>query len=95
MGERFFDIEHRIGDVVQALTIPLEEASDRAIGREGSQQLDKRTPDRNHRLLNSLLGDYLSMDRFNAISVEIPLDSGIQILHGDSDMVEVVELQRS
>jgi hypothetical protein len=93
VGERLFNVEHGIGDMVQALTLPCEETSDRAIGRERSQQLDERAPDRNHRLLNSLLGDYLSMDWFDAIAVEIPLDRGLQVVHGDSDMVEVVELQ--
>ena len=33
------------------------------------------------------------MDGFDTISVQVPVDSGIQVLHGDSDMVEVVELQ--
>ncbi len=93
VGERGFDIEDRVSHVVQALTVSFQEAADGGIGRERPQELDVRSSEGNHRLFDSLLDDYLPVGRFDAISVEVTIDRRIQVLNGDADMIEVVELQ--
>ena len=93
VGKRGFYIEDCVSHVVQALTLAFQEAADGGIGREGTQELDVRSSEGNHRLFDSLLDDYLPVDRFDAISVEVTVDRGIQVVNGDADMIEVVELQ--
>jgi hypothetical protein len=93
VGKRGLDIEDRVSHVMQALAVSFQETSDGGIGRKRSQELDVRSSEGDHRLFHSLLGDHLPVDRFDAISVEVTVDRGIQVLNGDADMIEVVELQ--
>jgi hypothetical protein len=54
--------------------------------------LNKRPPDRDHRLFDALIAHHLAMDRLHPVAIEVPGDGGIEVLDRNPDMIEVVEL---
>lgn len=94
VGQCFVDVEHRIRDVVQALTLPLEEPANRRVRRQGAEQLDERPSHRDHRFFHALIGHDLSVVGLNSVSIEVIGDGGVEVVDRDPDVIEVVELHR-
>jgi hypothetical protein len=89
MGQGCLDVGDRISNVVKALPMPLQEPPHRGIRSQRLQQLHIRTPDRDHRLLDPLLGDDLPIGGFDPIPGAIAINGLVQIVDGHGDVVEV------
>jgi hypothetical protein len=60
--------------MVQPLAVLLEKTPHRGVGSQGLEELDERPPDRDHRLLDTLLLDYLPIQRLDPVPVPIAVD---------------------
>ncbi len=77
-------------DVMHTLASGFDEAAHRSVGLEWLEQLNVRPANRDHCLLDTLLGNHLSRDRLGAKEAGIVGKRRIEISHGDGNMVEVV-----
>lgn len=92
MREGVLDGDDGIGDVVQTFTTLGQEATHRGFRRKRLEELDERSPYRDHRLLDTLALDDFPIDRLDPISLPIAVDGHIEVFNGDGDMVEVEQL---
>jgi hypothetical protein len=92
MGQCLVDVENCIGNVMKTLAAPLEKATDRSMWRQGTQQLNERPSDRDHRFFDPLIGHDLPVDRLDSISIEVAGNGAVEVVDGDADMIEVVQL---
>ena len=77
---------------MKALAPPLQEPSHRAVAGQGLEELDEGSSHRDHRLLYTLGLDHFPGQRFDAVTVPIAGDGGIEVPDRDGHMVEVEEL---
>ena len=94
VGEGRLYVHNRVGDVMEPLAPPAEEPAHRSVGVERGQQLDEGPADREHGLLDSLFLDHLPVHRRHPVPAAVVLDGPVEVVDGDSHMVEVQELHR-
>jgi len=92
MAQGDIDGGHHEGDVVEPLTPTLQEPSHRGVRAERLQQLDERSPDRDHRLFHPLGFDGLSIQRLDPITLPIAVERRVQVVYGYGDMIQVEQL---
>jgi acetyl-CoA C-acetyltransferase len=90
VGEGSFDIRHRKCKMVETLASFGNEPTHRCVGPDGCEQLNERTSDGHHHLLDTLRFDPLSMQRSSPIEALIILDCSLQVTNGDGHVIEVV-----
>jgi hypothetical protein len=79
---------------MHALPTPLEELADGRVGVESSQQLDVGGPDLEEDLVDPLVVHALTVDGVDAERLPILEYGGIEVPHGDSDMVDLGQERR-
>jgi hypothetical protein len=67
MGQSRLDVDHLKRDVMKAFSSGRQETTNRGVIAERHEQLQVRTPDRHHRLLDPLLDDHLTVLRNHAV----------------------------
>lgn len=95
MAERLFEVQYRKGNMVEALTVAVDEATHRGIGCQRSEELQKGAPDRDHRLLHTLSFHRLPVQRRHSVAGVIEGDGLLEIGDGNGDVVQVVELHHT
>lgn len=85
------DVGDGVGNMVHTLAARTDELADRRIPAERLQQLNMGASDGNHRLLNSLALDDLSMNRLHPVLAPVLGQGRVQIANGDPDMVDIDE----
>jgi len=88
------DRRNRIGDVMQALALALEESADRGVGAKGSQQLDEGASHRDHRLFDALSLHHLAIQRLYPVAGSVAVECQLQVMHRDRDVVEIDQLHQ-
>jgi len=88
------DRRNRKGDVMQTLASVLQESADRGVGAERPQQLDEGATHGDHRLLDTLRLHYLPVQGLHPVTASVAVESHLQIMHGDADVVEIDQLHR-
>jgi len=83
---------NRVGDVVQALALALEESADRGVGAKGSQQLNEGASHWDHRLLDALSFHHLAIERLYPVARPVAVECQLQIMDRDGDVVEIDQL---
>lgn len=91
MLEGHFDIEHGVGDMVQALTATVQELPDGRVRCQRLQELDMRSSDGDHRLFDALGLNYLAVGRGDPVLPIIFGERLVEIVHGNADVVNVEE----
>jgi len=89
MSQGGVEVGHLDGDVMQPLATPVQESTDRGIAAERHQQLQVRAPQRNHRLLDPLVGHDLATQRLDAEQRRQRPQRLIEVTHGDGGVVQV------
>src|SRR2546427_65816 len=69
----------------------LEEAPDRRVRTERSEQLDERAPDRKEHLFHPLWIDAFAMGGLDTERAPVVLDRRVEVLHGDADVIDLRE----
>ena len=95
MIEGVLDARHRVGDMMETLPVSLEEPADRALWSQWLEELDERTSDRDHGLLDSLVRDDLPIERSDPVTIQVAGDGSVEILHRDRHMVEIDEFHQA
>ena len=86
--ERGVDVVGPVGDVVHARTLALEEAAHRRLRRQRREQLHVAVANPEQNGLNALLLHGLAVLLGHAEPVAIEVDGLLEVLHGDSDVVD-------
>lgn len=81
-----------IGDVMETLTLVGQESTHGGFIPQRGQQLNERSPHREHCLLDTLGLDDLAIQRLHAIPLSIAVQRGVEVSNGDGDVIEVEEL---
>ena len=91
LGEAFqltSKIAHRVCDVMHAGTAGGEELADRRLLAKRGKELDAAVADAHRRRFDTLLGDRVAMFHFGAEQAPIRVERIVEILDGDSEMVD-------
>jgi hypothetical protein len=89
--EHLGNVRAAIGRVVEPGAPFREEAPDRGVLAKRPKQLDMGIADSKERRLDALLGDRLAVLQWHAKALRIELDCGIEILHGDAEMIDCLK----
>ncbi len=89
MLEGGIEVDDRVGNVVHALTAGGQELPDRRVFAPGLQQLNVRTADGDHGLLDPLALDNLAVNRLDAVLAAIFRQGPVEVVHRDADVVDV------
>lgn len=89
VGKGRIEVRHLKGDVVQPFAARSEKAADRGVLPQRHQQLQVRTPEGNHRLLDALLLDHLSVGRSHPVLRSEVGKSGIEVADCDGGVVDI------
>lgn len=92
MSQGGADVGHGISDVMQPLTMTLDESANRRVGAQRLQQLHVGAAKRNHGLFHALLLDTFSMNRLHREQPFILGKGVVQIADSDAHVVDVDEL---
>jgi hypothetical protein len=90
MCERLVEIEHRVRHMMQSFSSLLEKSPDRGFGSEWEEQLDERATQRKQGFLHPLAFDHLAVAGLDPVTAAISLQSGFEVTHCDTDVVQVV-----
>ena len=90
-AERRVDVVGRVGDVVEARAVPRDELADARVLGERPQQLHMAVADLEQHGLDALLLDGLPMLLAHVEGLRVELDGGVEVLDGDSDVVDAAE----
>ena len=80
-------IAHRVRDVMHARSASGEELADRRLLAERREELDATLTDAHRRRFDTLLGNRVAMLHLGAEQPPIRVDRVVEILDGDSEMV--------
>src|SRR5439155_23277945 len=89
--ERLDHVGAAVGRVVETGPALGEEAADRRLLGERSQELDVRVADAEERRLDALLGDRLAVLERHSETLGVELDRSVEILDCDADMIDCLE----
>jgi hypothetical protein len=83
------DVRDPVADVVDALATSGQKAPHRRLRTERAEELDVGRSHREEDLLYSLVLDPFAMRRFQTEGVPVLLDGGLEVGHGDPDVIDV------
>ena len=93
-GQRRVDVLHRVGDVMQARALAVDELADGGVGAERPQQLDMALADIEQDRLDALRLDRLTVGELHLEALLVELDRGVEVLDGDADVIDPSETLR-
>ena len=85
------DVNHRIGNVMQSLSVCRQELADRCIGTQRSQQLDERPTDGKHRLFDTLVFDGFSIEGLDPIPLAVVVNRRVEVVYHHGYVIKVQE----